>query len=161
MKFQKFLTSGIFIAIVGIILFSAKAIMVKLVYQYHVTSLNLLIFRMLFSWPIYIACAFYYTPMSRKDIKQNDYLQIVFFGFVGYYLASYFDFLGLKYIKAGLERNILFIYPTLVLLISKIFLKKKMTNQQLIAVLITYFAVVIAFGVKCNFRESTLSWEVS
>jgi|TARA_B110000037_G_scaffold223099_1_gene302070 drug/metabolite transporter (DMT)-like permease len=53
----------------------------------------------------------------------------VFFGFVGYYLASYFDFLGLKYIKAGLERIILFIYPTLVLLISKIFLKKKMTNQ--------------------------------
>jgi drug/metabolite transporter (DMT)-like permease len=77
----------------------------------------------------------------------------VFFGFIGYYLASYFDFLGLKYIKAGLERIILFVYPTLVLLISRVFLKKRITQQQVIAILITYFGVVIAFWGELQFHS--------
>jgi drug/metabolite transporter (DMT)-like permease len=153
MTYPKFLTSGVFIAIVGIVLFSAKAIMVKLAYKYDVTSLHLLLFRMLFSLPIYIAFAFYYSPQHPKDIKQKDYLWIVFFGFIGYYLASYFDFTGLKYIKAGLERIILFVYPTLVLLISRVFLKKRITQQQVIAILITYFGVLIAFWGELQFQS--------
>ena len=74
--------------------------------------------------PFYIVIALYYNPLFPDKIKKKDYLWVVFFGFMGYYLASYFDFLGLQYIKAGLERIILFVYPTLVILISKIFLKE-------------------------------------
>lgn len=152
MKNSKFVTSGVLIAVVGVVLFSTKAIMVKLAYNYEVSSLHLLLFRMLFSLPIYITLSFYFKPSNPKEIKRSDYLWLVGFGFIGYYLASYFDFLGLMYIKAGLERIILFVYPTLVLLISKVFLKKKITNQQLVAILITYFGVVIAFWGELQFE---------
>jgi drug/metabolite transporter (DMT)-like permease len=69
----------------------------------------------------------------------------VLFGIIGYYLASYFDFLGLVYIKASLERIILFVYPTLVLLISRIFLKKPISGIQAAAIVITYGGIFITF----------------
>ncbi|MBP9600613.1 MAG: DMT family transporter [Lutibacter sp.] len=152
MNFSKIYTSGVVIAILGIVLFSAKAILVKLAYQYNVTVIHLLLFRMLFSAPIYLTIAFYVKPQNPTIIHKKDYLWIVFFGFIGYYLASYFDFLGLQYIKAGLERIILFVYPTLVLLISRLFLKTPITIKQVIAILITYFGVFLAFWGEVKFE---------
>ena len=146
MLFSKIKNSAVLIAIVGIVLFSAKAIMVKLAYQYNVSSLHLLLFRMLFSLPFYLIILYFHKPKSTTNIKKQDYLWLLFFGFIGYYLASYFDFLGLQYIKAGLERIILFVYPTLVLLISRIFLKERISPKQIIAILITYFGVIITFS---------------
>lgn len=145
MQNSKLFSSGIFFAIVGVVLFSAKAVMVKMAYQYAVTSEHFLLFRMLFSLPFYLVLAIIYKPAKPPIIREVDYLWIIFFGFIGYYLASYFDFLGLQYIKAGLERIILFVYPTLVILISRIFLKKVITTNQIVAILITYFGVLIAF----------------
>ncbi len=153
MNISKTINSGVLIAIVGIVLFSAKAIMVKLAYQYQVSAVHLLLFRMLFSLPFYVLIAFYVKPQNPEKIKRNDYLWIVFFGFIGYYLASYFDFLGLKYIKAGLERIILFVYPTLVIIISKIFLKTTISTKQIIAILITYFGVIITFWGEIQFES--------
>ncbi|SEB50462.1 EamA domain-containing membrane protein RarD [Tenacibaculum sp. MAR_2009_124] len=140
--------SGIFLGIIGVILFSTKAVMVKLAYQYNVTSMHLLLFRMLFSLPFYLGILFYLIKIEKKklNVKTKDYLWLLFFGFIGYYLASYFDFLGLQYINASLERIILFVYPTLVLLINKLFLKKEITKRQIGAIALTYFGVIIAFG---------------
>lgn len=152
MLFSKIKNSAVLIAVVGIVLFSAKAIMVKLAYQYNVSSLHLLLFRMLFSLPFYLMILYYQkTPLPQK-IKKQDYLWLVFFGFIGYYLASYFDFLGLQYIKASLERIILFIYPTLVLLIGRIFLKEKVSAKQIIAILITYFGVIVTFSGELQYN---------
>ncbi|MBW1297208.1 DMT family transporter [Aquimarina litoralis] len=145
MQKSKQISIGVVLAIVGVILFSAKAVMVKMAYKYHISSEHLLLFRMSFSVPVYFAIAMLTKPANPEAIKKSDYLWILFFGFVGYYLASYFDFLGLQYIKAGLERIILFVYPTLVLIISRIFLKKRITKKQLIAICITYVGVVITF----------------
>ncbi|UMB54567.1 DMT family transporter [Lutibacter sp. A64] len=156
MNFSKTINSGVFIAIVGIVLFSAKAVLVKLAYQYNVSAIHLLLFRMLFALPFYILIAFYVKPQNPNIIKKVDFLWIVLFGFIGYYLASYFDFLGLQYIKAGLERIILFVYPTLVLLISKIVFKTIISLKQLLAILITYFGVLIAFWGELNFESSNV-----
>ena len=155
MNFSK-VSSGVFIAIVGIVLFSAKAIMVKLAYKYNVSSLHLLLFRMLFSLPFYIIIALIYKPKQTEKIEKRDYGWILFFGFIGYYLASYFDFLGLKFIKAGLERIILFVYPTLVLIISKIFLKTKISNKQILVIIITYLGVVITFWGEVQFENEKM-----
>jgi len=139
---------GIIVAIIGVALFSAKAIMVKIAYGYTISSEHLLLFRMLFALPFYVVIAIVYTPSSSptEKITKKEYSWVLFFGFIGYYLASYFDFLGLQYIKASLERIILFIYPTLVLLISRIFLKKSITKQQVIAIGITYIGILITFS---------------
>jgi len=118
---------GIILAIIGVVLFSAKAVMVKLAYSHGVDHLTLLLFRMGFALPFYVAIAFYTKPRNSQKIKPKDYLWLFLFGFLGYYLASLFDFMGLQYLKAGLERIILFIYPTLVVLLSWLFFKKKLS----------------------------------
>lgn len=152
---------GVLLAVLGVVLFSAKAIMVKLAYQYDIDSVSLLLFRMLFALPVYLVIAFYVKPKEKNKIQKTDYLWLVFFGFVGYYLASYFDFVGLKHIKAGLERIVLFVYPTLVVIISRIFLKTKITKIQIIAILITYVGVIIAFTGELELSGDNLITGVS
>ncbi len=156
MQNTKLSTYGIIFAIVGVVLFSAKAVLVKLAYTYKISSEHLLLFRMLFSLPFYIIIAFLNKPVTNTKVNFKDYLWILFFGFVGYYLASYFDFLGLQYIKAGLERIILFLYPTLVIVISRVFFKDKISQQQLTAILLTYIGVVITFWGELQLDSNNL-----
>jgi drug/metabolite transporter (DMT)-like permease len=146
MKSKQTFIYGILVGIIGVVLFSSKAVMVKLAYQYNIDALSILLLRMLFPFPFYIAIAYFYRNEKKDPTHGKDYLWLVFFGFVGYYLASYFDFVGLTYIKASLERIILFIYPTIVLLFNKWFLKKKITNKQKFAIFITYIGILITFG---------------
>lgn len=157
MQNNKLSSQGIILAIIGIILFSAKAVLVKLAYKYNITSEHLLLFRMLFSLPIYLVFAVYKKPLQKEKIRKIDYVWILFFGFVGYYLASYFDFLGLQYIKAGLERIILFVYPTLVIILSWLFFKKIITNKQLFAILITYIGVIVTFWGEVQLESTNIA----
>ena len=146
MKSKQTFVYGILIGVLGIILFSSKAVMVKLAYRYNIDAISVLLLRMLFSFPFYIVIAYLYRKEKKETIVPKDYAWIAFFGIVGYYLASYFDFVGLTYIKASLERIILFVYPTIVLLFNKLFLKKAITKVQKLAILITYVGIIITFG---------------
>lgn len=128
--------------------------MVKLAYQYGVDAVSLLLLRMLFSLPFYVVIATFQKPIAGKSLNRKDFASLVAFGFIGYYLASYFDFLGLSYIKASLERLILFVYPTLVFILSFVFLKKKITRNQAVAIFITYLGVAIVFSSELNQGQS-------
>lgn len=156
MKLRHLFSSGVFIAILGIVLFSGKAVLVKLAYQYNVSSIHLLLFRMLFSLPFYIGIAVYYQSKNERRATKKEWIWIFFFGFIGYYLASYFDFMGLQYIKAGLERIILFIYPTLVILISRVFFKRKISLKEVLAILISYLGIVITFWGEISFDSENI-----
>ena len=149
---------GIIFAVLGIVLFSAKAVMVKLAYTYEVDHLTLLLFRMGFALPFYLAIALYTKPLQSEEIKSKDYLWLVFLGFLGYYLASLFDFMGLQYIKAGLERIILFIYPTIVVLLSWVFFKNKLSRNQFLAILVTYVGVLITFWDEIGVSGEPIYW---
>lgn len=138
---------GALLAITGVVMFSAKAIMVKLGYQHDVDAVTLLLLRMAFALPVYLFVSIRETKKKHTyQLTRKDYLAIIGLGCVGYYLASYLDFYGLKFISASLERLILFVYPTLVIIISAIALKKKATKVQVYAILITYFGIFIAFA---------------
>lgn len=150
---------GILYGILGVVLFSSKAVMVKLAYRYNVDTLDLLVFRMLFSLPFYIIILFLIRKKSAKpQIETKDYAWLFLFGFVGYYLASYFDFLGLNYIKAGLERIILFVYPTIVVFLSWLIFKQKITRVQFIAIAITYIGVLITFWDELDVSGNEVLW---
>ncbi len=149
---------GILFAISGVILFSAKAVMVKMAYRYGVDYLSLLLFRMVFALPFYVAIASWKKPLHLSEIKKKDYLWLFLLGFVGYYLASLFDFMGLSHIKAGLERIILFIYPTIVVLISWLLFKEKLSKKQGFAILITYLGVVMTFWDEIGVQGGTVFW---
>ena len=138
---------GVFLGVLGIVLFSSKAVMVKLAYNYNVDAITMLLLRMLFSFPFYVVIAYLYRN-KNQEIKTTkiDYVWVVFFGVVGYYLASFFDFVGLTYIKASLERIILFVYPTIVILLNRLFFKQPITKIQALAIFLSYLGIVIAFS---------------
>ncbi|MFP2994655.1 DMT family transporter [Spongiivirga sp. MCCC 1A20706] len=151
MNTSKNFSLGILLGIVGVVMFSSKAVMVKLAYNYEVDSVSLLLLRMLFSFPFYVIIAIIYSKEKREGTLHNKhYLWLIACGILGYYLASFFDFEGLQYIKAGLERIILFLYPTIVLILNKLFLKIPITKLQALAIFLTYLGVIFVFWEEVN-----------
>jgi drug/metabolite transporter (DMT)-like permease len=136
--------SGLVIAMVGAVLFSAKAIIAKLIYRYHVDAVTLITFRMLFSLPFFAIIGIW-KAHTEAPLAKGDGLRIVALGLMGYYLSSFLDFLGLQYISAGLERLILFLTPSFVLLMSFFFLKRKIGGFEWAALVIAYLGTVLVF----------------
>lgn len=136
---------GIWLAFIASAAFSMKAIFVKLAYQYGVDAVLLLALRMTFSLPVLLAAAWWTARDATIQLTPRDWRAIVLLGFFGYYLSSLLDFLGLQYISAGLERLILFLYPTVVVLISVYLLKKPITWRAIGAMSLSYIGIAIAF----------------
>lgn len=151
---------GFIVAFIGAILFSTKAIMVKKAFaDTHVSALSLLTFRMLFSLPFYVVAAFL-TSNKQENIKftGKDWVLIILLGIIGYYLSSLFDFVGLQYVSAGIERLILFLYPTFVVLINAVIFKQLVTTRQKIALLLTYAGIGIAYFGEIQFTETNANF---
>jgi drug/metabolite transporter (DMT)-like permease len=146
MKFNSSIT-GFAIALTGAIFFSTKAIFVKLAFNHtSVDATTLLALRMLFSLPFYLIAAWMVARKAGTEtISKKQWLYIFTLGILGYYLSSLFDFIGLQYISAGLERLILFLYPTLAVLINTWWFKTKLSKTQLFALLLTYAGIGIAY----------------
>lgn len=123
--------------------FSAKAVIAKVGYRHGADPSTLLALRMGFSLPFFVAAALV-TSRGRSALPRAELGKIVVLGVLGYYLASVFDFYGLVYISAGLERLILFVYPTLVVLMSAYFFKTPITRRTLVALALTYGGVLLA-----------------
>lgn len=135
---------GIIAGVLSAACFSTKAIFVKLSYPYGVDSTTLLMLRMLSALPFYLAIAMYMGYLGRwNTFTRRDWLLLILLGLLGYYLASLFDFMGLQYISASLERIILFAYPALVLLLGYVFLGQKITRIQHVALLLTYGGILL------------------
>ncbi|HEX4856991.1 MAG TPA: DMT family transporter [Limnobacter sp.] len=136
------------LALMGAIFFSGKAIVVKLAYAYPVDASTLLAMRMLLSLPLFLGALVFTMLRDRNPAKMTlkDYGLITLAGLLGYYLASLFDFMGLQYITAGLERLILFTYPSLVLLISCILRQQWPQPWQLLCMAISYVGLAVVYG---------------
>jgi drug/metabolite transporter (DMT)-like permease len=131
----------------GAVAFSGKAVIVKLAYVYGVDSLTLLTLRMGFSAPLFGLLAWWATTREASPpLSARDWRNVGFLGLIGYYLASYFDFLGLQYISAGLERLVLFLNPTFVVLLSAMFLGRAITRRDVVAIALAYAGIAVAFA---------------
>ncbi len=135
---------GVICTIAGSIGFSGKTILVKLAYQYDVDTMTLLALRMIFALPFLTVMAWWAGPPPSR-MTRNDWLSLLGLGFTGYYLGSYLDLAGLQYISAGLGRLILFLYPTLVLVLSLIFLKQKIKPRQIVSLALSYGGIALVF----------------
>ena len=145
--YKRLTFSGILITIIGSIFFSTKAVIVKFAFsKTQVDAVSLLAVRMLFSLPFYIGAA-WFVGRQKENVRltRSQWLWIVSLGLFGYYLSSLFDFMGLQYISAGLERLILFLYPTFSVLINAALFKVKIPRLQKIALLLTYSGIVLAY----------------
>jgi len=145
---QRNLVIGYGLVLLGALGFSAKSIIIKLAYAANaeVDAITLLALRMLFALPFFLLVAVWRnkkTPALPLDKKQWGV--VIVLGLMGYYIASYLDFLGLQYISAGLERVIIFLYPTFVVLFSAIFYKRRITVRVGIALSLSYAGTLLVF----------------
>ena len=117
----------------------------KLAYRYGVDAVTILMYRMLFAFPLFITLS-WWSGRGKPPLSRNDWLMLSALGFSGYYLASYLDFAGLQYISANLERLILYLNPTIVLGVSAIFYNVHVKPKQWAALAISYVGVLVVFG---------------
>jgi drug/metabolite transporter (DMT)-like permease len=150
---------GILILIISNIGFSSKAVLIKLMYRYHVDTVSVITLRMLLSAPFFILTALWLARREKNDVlTRQDWLKISGLGIISYYVSSMLDFLGLQYLSAALERLILFTYPTMVLILSAILLKKKITPPQYLALILTYIGIAIIFLFEKGLGEQKNLW---
>ena len=141
---RRLFLAGLALAVTGSVLFSAKAIVVKLAYRHGVDAATLIALRMLFSVPFF-AAALAWSRRGAAPLARADHLRLIVIGLLGYYAASYLDFLGLQYITAALERLILYLNPTIVLLMSAIFLGKRFSRLDIAALALAYGGILLVF----------------
>jgi drug/metabolite transporter (DMT)-like permease len=144
-------TTGLLLAAAGAVLFSGKAIVIKLAYRYGVDAETLLALRMLLALPFF-AVALIVSTRGAPALSTGDHLRLWAIGLSGYYLASYLDFLGLQYISAALERLILYLNPTVVLLLSALLLGRPVGRIDLAALALSYGGIVLVFWHELRFE---------
>ncbi len=141
---------GLAAVVTASILFSAKSVFYKICFRYGTTPVALQTLRGLFSLPFYLwpflALRFRAPDKRPAPMRGKDMLIIAWLGFSGYYLASIFDMVGLQYVSAGMERLILYVYPTLVVLFSAWIFRKKIPRALLAPLLLTYAGIALSFG---------------
>ena len=135
---------GIALAGIAAFGFSFKAILIKLAYPYGVDAVTLLALRMIFALPIFLYVGFR-ASRSMPPLARRDWLMVLVLGLLGYYGASILDFLGLQYVSAGLERLILFTYPTLTLLFGVALYGRRIAGREWSAIALCYAGIAIAF----------------
>ena len=150
--------TGMLMVVASAIGFSGKAIIIKLAYRHGVDAVTLLTLRMAFSAPLFLLLAWWAArkpgvePLSRPDLRA-----IAVLGFLGYYLSSYLDFLGLQYVTAALERLILFLNPTIVLFLSAMFFKRRISRRDLMAIGLCYAGIALVFGHDLTTQTSNVA----
>ena len=146
-KKNKLVLGGFVITFIGALFFSTKAILVKLAFaNTHTDPVTILALRMLFSLPFYIAIGLFASnKKSNIYFTKRQWAYIILLGLTGYYVSSLFDFIGLQYISAGLERLILFIYPTLAVVLNAMIFRQRVNGFQKLAMALTYAGIAIAF----------------
>ena len=140
--------SGGLLVVLGAVGFSVKPVLIKLAYadSTPVDAITLMTLRMLIALPLFLAAAFWRDRAPTQRNGPGDWMALTLLGVMGYYLASLLDFTGLQYISAGLERLILFLYPTFVVLFSALLYRRPIGSAQRLALLLSYLGIVLVYG---------------
>ena len=137
---------GIVFALVGVLAFSFRPILIKLSYAAHpVSPVTLLFLRMTLSLPFFLAIGWWLRNREPR-LTRRDWAAIVGLGFLGYYLASFLDFIGLQWVGAGVGRLILYLFPTLVVLLSFLFLRKRPSWREMAALALSYAGIALVLS---------------
>ncbi|KAF0201925.1 MAG: hypothetical protein FD173_2058 [Gallionellaceae bacterium] len=142
---QRDVLLGVVFALLAAVGFSAKAILVKLAYLDNVDAVTLLALRMAFSVPFFIGVALWVQRRHAVPLNTHDRLLVLGLGLIGYYCSSFLDFLGLQYISAGLERLILFLYPTMTVILAALLYKRAIGRKVIAAMVLSYAGIALVF----------------
>ena len=152
-----YLIAGILLAIGGVVCFSIRPIFIKLAYAYVVDPITLLALRMVFSLPFFVGAALWVRSGSEhRPLAGRDLAAVCALGVLSYYGASFLDFLALQYISAGLGRLLLFVYPTMVVILSALVMGKRVRSRELWALILTYGGLALVFAQSVGGEQKDL-----
>jgi len=140
----------------GAVLFSMKAIFVKLAYQpvdgvgaNELDAITLMALRLGFSMPVYLGIFWWAMGQRRAKGEATPKLVHMFLagllGVLGYYICAFLDIEGLKYVTAQLERLLLFTYPVFVLIMSVLFLGYRPKLLSIMSIFLGYLGIIVIF----------------
>jgi drug/metabolite transporter (DMT)-like permease len=133
--------AGLLMVLASAVCFSAKAIFAKLAYRYGADPTTVLTLRMAFALPFFLVGLLQKPEPGAEPIGPSEWLKLLALGSLGYYLAALLDFMGLAYVSAGLERLILFLYPTMVILLNTVFHRERISARLWQAMALSYGGV--------------------
>jgi drug/metabolite transporter (DMT)-like permease len=145
--------AGLALAVFGAIGFAGKAIIIKLAYRHGVDAVTLLALRMACALPLFAALA-WWAGRGRPALTGRDWRVATTLGFLGYYLASFLDFVGLQYVTASLERLILYLNPTVVVVLGWLLHRQRVSRGQLLALGVSYCGILVAFAHEIRIEGS-------
>src|SRR5579871_748527 len=152
---------GVMLAAAGAGLFSLKGVVIKLAFAEGMGVDQLLTLRMMISLPFFVGVGIWTYLRSGRRPRLKLYLAAAGLGVLSYYLSSYLNFPGLKFVSAQLERLILYIYPTMVAVMAWVFLKEKITSRHVLALVLSYGGVIILFGSELGRQGKDVIWGAS
>lgn len=151
---------GAIFVLLSAVLFAIKAIFIKFAYGLDASldGVTLLALRMASALPFFLLMA-WFAPRSNRTITRHDWTLLLLAGLIGYYLASILDFVGLQYISASLERIILFLYPTLTVLMTAALYRQPIAARTWLAIVLSYggtLLVMLGEGWQALIRDGVL-----
>ena len=136
---------GVLLVIVASIGFSSRGVLIKLAYPYGVDAVTLLALRMLFSLPLFALMALI-ARHGAVPLTRPQWIMLIGLGFIGYYLSSFLSFLALLYISAALERLLLYLTPTIVVVLSTVLYKQRVRAHHIVALVLSYSGIMLVMG---------------
>ncbi|WP_448191076.1 DMT family transporter [Azospirillum sp. sgz301742] len=152
---------GLLLAVAGVLAFSMRPVVIKAAYTFGVDAVTLILLRMVFSLPFFLAMAAWSGWRGgQARISGRDWALTLGLGVLGYYAASFLDFLGLQYVSAGVGRLLLFLYPTIVVVLSALFLGKRIGVREVVSLAVSYVGVALVVSSELAAGGAAFGWGV-
>jgi drug/metabolite transporter (DMT)-like permease len=153
---------GLLLAVSGVLAFSMRPVVIKAAYTFGVDAVTLILLRMVFSLPFFLGMAAWSGWRGgRARISGRDWALTLGLGVLGYYAASFLDFLGLQYVSAGVGRLLLFLYPTIVVVLSALFLGKRIGVREVVSLAVSYAGVGLVVSSELATGGAAFGWGVA
>lgn len=134
--------------------FCSKAVFVKLAFRYQMDAVTVLALRMALALPFFLIGGWLDARNNPRPISRKDWGMLALLGFFGWYLSSVVNFMGLEHVSVGLERMILYTYPSIVILGSVLFFKKPLRLVVVAAMAVSYLGIIIGYQAEAATSNS-------
>ncbi|MFA6700599.1 MAG: DMT family transporter [Thiomicrospira sp.] len=153
--------TGFALAVVGTLLFSIKSILIKLAYEAGSNADEVMWLRMAFALPVYAVIAWLLWqryPHKAAKLLGLVWLKLIGLGFLGYFVSSWLDLMGLELISAQLERLTLFTYPIMVAVLGALFFKQALTRKIIFALVLSYIGIWLIYAQEASLSGDGVAW---
>lgn len=137
---------GVFLMVFGTVCFASKSIFIKWAYELGATPEAALWFRQFFATPLFFIIFMMYRSKIPVKPQKGEIIKACLAGLLCFFLSPLFDFIGLHYVSAIVERMLIMSYPIFVLIITAFSSKQMVSIRDFTAILVANAGIFLAIG---------------